>query len=184
MSNISRQVTSMPKDEHKGEHICLSFQEPFATYIATGQKTVECRSKRKSTPVKDLVVCASKTPSEYEHIPGLVYGYAIGLVDLVDCVPFSAEHYSPAMMTWGGDGNYAWILENPRLIKPFPVHATAGFFYVKDKPQVIATVPRSYRRCVLPFAYRDGTRDGKKIEDLVIESLFGDRSLAFEIFQP
>lgn len=173
----------MTTAEHKGEHICLSFQEPFATYIATGLKTVECRSKRKSTPIKDLIVCASKTPSNYEKIPGLVYGYAIGIVDVVDCVPFSDEHYGPAMMTWGGGGQYAWILENPRLIKPFPVHATAGFFYVKDKPQVITAAPRSYRRCVLPFAYRDESHEGKKLEDTVIESLFGNRSLAFEIFQ-
>jgi len=94
---------------------CLSFQQPYASYIVTGVKTAEFRSKKVNTPIRDLVVCASKTPKAFPYyIAGHAYGMAIGMVDVVDCV--------------GMPGDHAWKLENPRLIKPFEVHATAGFF--------------------------------------------------------
>ena len=134
---------------------CLSFQEPYASYIATGVKDAEFRSKKVNVPIVDLVVCASKTPKAYlDHIPGLAYGMAIGMVDVVECVDTGQER--------------AWKLENPRLIKPFPVHATAGFFYVADTPEVIPNTPEPYQEHVLPLCFR-GDRE---LEDEIIASLF------------
>lgn len=138
---------------------CLSFQEPYASYIATGVKDAEFRSKKVNVPIIDLVVCASKTPKAFlDHIPGLAYGMAIGMVDVVECVDTGQER--------------AWKLENPRLIKPFPVHATAGFFYVADIPEVIPNTPESYREHVLPLCFR-GDRE---FEDEIIASLFSAES--------
>ena len=133
--------------EHAGSK-ALSFQEPWATGIMLGKKTVECRSKNIKTPVRNLVVCASKTPTQYYPILGLVYGYAIGLVDIVDCVPFAREHLRGALMDeMPGPNDHAWILENSRPIKPFPVHASAGFWYVEDPIKLVKiSTPKDYLR--------------------------------------
>ena len=122
----------------------LAFQEPWATLIATGAKVHEFRSREIKTPVKDLVVCASKTARDYKPIPGLCYGKAIALVDVTKC-----------MRTTDG---CIWWLENPRLIRPFDVHATASFFYVQDVVEAIPTSEQAYREVVLPHAL-DGSAD-------------------------
>lgn len=163
----------------KGNTKCLSFQEPYASFIVAGQKAIECRSRKINTPIKNLVVCSSKTPSIFEPIPGLTYGYAIGLVDVVDCVPISAEHIDAAMIDGMPDGEaYAWVLENPRMIKPFPVHASANFYYVDEAPEAINQSKEEYREKVLPKAYR-GDAD---FEECVIDALFGNHNLIEQIF--
>lgn len=132
----------------------LAFQEPYATLITLGLKTVECRSKKVKEPIKDLVVCASKTARIFYPIPTLVYGYAIGLVDVVDCVPFTKKHLEQAMMTQMPEkDSYAWILENPRMIKPFEVKASVGFFNTDHSIDVIPTDKDNYRKYFLPLAY-------------------------------
>lgn len=132
----------------------LSFQEPYPTLITLGYKTVECRSKRVKEPIKDLVVCASKTARIFYPLPAFVYGYAIGLVDVVDCVPFTRKHLEEAMMTQMPEkDSFAWILENARMIKPFPVKATVGFFSIDDEPGVIETTEENYRKHFLPIAH-------------------------------
>ena len=100
---------------HEGMR-ALAFQQPWATLIATGVKRHEFRSWAIKTPVKDLVVCASKTPRDFEPIPGLCYGKAIALVDVVKCARSIDDNI--------------WWLENPRLIRPFDVHASAAFFSI------------------------------------------------------
>ena len=133
---------------------CLSFQEPFASFIVSGVKDAEFRSKKVNAPIRNLVVCASKTPRVNPSIPGLAYGFAIGMVDVVECV--------------GVDGDHVWKLESPRLIKPFEVHATAGFFYVADVPEVIPNNADSYREYVLPHCFRGASGD----EEAIIAALF------------
>ena len=62
------------------------------------------------------------------------------MVDVVECV----EAY----------GKHAWKLVNPRLIKPFKVHATASFFYSANIPEVIPNNEESYREFILPHCFR------------------------------
>lgn len=142
----------------------LAFQEPWATLIATGFKTHEYRSREIKTPVKDLVVCASKTAKLYEPIPGLCYGKAIALVDVTKC-----------MRTTDG---YIWWLENPRLIKPFDVRATASFFYVQDEVVVLPNNREAYEEVILPQA--------QKGEDdeiaYFLDACFGDREALMYAF--
>ncbi len=160
----------------------LSFQEPFATLIATGAKTVECRSRKINTPVKDLVVCSSKTPNMFAPIPGLTYGYAIGLVDIVECVPFTRKHLDPAFMSFMPSGtDNAWVLENARLIKPFPVKATASFYYVQEKPEVIPCTPDAYRKFVLPYALKPNA-DERDFVDALIDAIFNDTEALYDVF--
>ena len=146
-------------------HKALAFQEPWATLIATGVKRNEYRSRRINTPVRNLVVCASKTAKSFDYVPGLVYGKAVGLVDVIGCDP-------------DGQGGWIWRLENARLVEPFDVHATAGFFYVDDQPSIIEGGPDAYRHSVLPQAER-GTSG--EIND-TLQAVFGNRRVLRRIF--
>lgn len=66
-------------------YTCLSVEQPFASAIAEGLKTVEVRSWR--TAYRGLIVICS-TAKNYqldgEILPG---GVALGTVELVDCRP-------------------------------------------------------------------------------------------------
>lgn len=138
------------------EHKALSFQEPYATLVALGLKTVECRTRRLKEPIKNLVVCASKTARIFYPLPGFVYGYAIGLVDVVDCVAFAKAHLKASMMSEMPEKeSFAWILENARLIKPFPVKASVGFFKVDEDLEAIKTNEANYRKHFLPIAHHE-----------------------------
>ena len=159
----------------------LSFQEPSAMMIVAGAKTVECRSRKITAPVKNLVVCASKTASLFYPIPGLPYGYAIGLVDVVDCVPFEKKHLGAAMMTeMPKDGSYAWILENARMIEPFKVRASASFFYVGYKVVKVPTTLESYRKHILPIVQKPDDDDGSI--EFIEEAFFKNNDLLKSAF--
>jgi hypothetical protein len=163
-------------------HKALSFQEPYAMMIATGIKSVECRSRKITAPIRNLVVCASKTASLFYPIPGLPYGYAIGLVDVADCVPFEKKHLEAAMMTnMPKDGSYAWILENARMIEPFKVHASASFFYINDNLVEIPTTIDSYQEFIVPSAQRPDDDDDSI--DFVGEAFFKSKGLLKSAFE-
>lgn len=159
---------------------CLSFQQPYAAMIALGIKTVECRTRKVKAPIKDLVVCASKTSRIFGAIPALPYGYAMALVDVVDCVPFTKEHLNAAMMSQMPDeGSYAYLLENPRLIIPHPVHASASFFYEDFEPQIIESTTESYREHVLPIS-QDGPEE---IKEDILYLLFESSDELWDVFE-
>lgn len=92
----------------------LSIWPEYATEIAQGWKTVEFRTW-KTDYRGDLVICSSSRKQK-----GFVSAHALCLVELVDIVPFGYEHLEAAGMNWVEEG-FAWILENPRMIKPVPV---------------------------------------------------------------
>lgn len=148
--------------------------------IAAGVKTVECRSRSIHAPIRDLVICASKTAKIFAPIPGYVYGYAIGLVDVTDCVPFVKKHLKPAMMTGMPEkDSYAYILENARLIEPVPVHASASFFYTDFTPSVIRVNREDYEKFVLPAAFRGDPDE----EDSMLDCLFNDPKDLWDVFE-
>lgn len=154
----------------------LSFQEPYAMLIAIGAKTVECRSRKINVPIKNLVVCASKTASLFYPIPGLPYGYAVGLVDVVDCVPFEKKHLDAAMMPDMPErDSYAWVLENARMIEPFKIRASASFFHVDGEVKEIPTTLESYERHIMPIAQK--ADDGDDSIEFVEEAFFENRDL-------
>ena len=153
---MARRATAGKRAAHEGTK-ALAFQEPWATLIATGVKTHEYRSRDIKTPVKDMVVCASKTPRDYEPIPGLCYGKAIALVDVR-----STREYL---------GGWVWFLENPRLIRPFEVHASASFFYVQDKIEVIPNDRETYDEIILPHAQQGDPDEASYF----LDACFGDR---------
>jgi len=52
------------------------------------------------------------------------------------------------------------------------VHATAGFFYVSNIPEIIPSTEEAYREHVLPLCFRGSTAE----EDAIIASLFSAKS--------
>lgn len=93
----------------------LSIHPVYAMCIVTGQKTVECRSW--TTNYRgDILICSTAKKEK-----GTIPGHALGVVTLEDIVPFQRKHLKGAMMNNFSPEDYAWILTNPRVIKPFPV---------------------------------------------------------------
>jgi len=108
----------------------LSVQQPWASLIAHGGKTIETRTYHH--PYRGpLVICASKLPQKpwpdgiarrsesYYH-----YGCAVCVCDMVDCRPL--RQIDSQWAGFGGDlidtaGRWAWVLKNIRPIDPVPV---------------------------------------------------------------
>ena len=110
---------SVPKKEEGSSKVvtmkALSIHPVYAMSIVTGQKTVECRSW--TTNYRgDILICSTAKKEK-----GTIPGHALGVVTLEDIVPFQRKHLKGAMMNNFSPEDYAWILTNPRVIKPFPV---------------------------------------------------------------
>ena len=104
----------------------LTVQNPSAMQIWGGRKTVEHRTWNTDYRGDILITSSSK------KVRNCVCGYALCVVRLADVVPFTKEHVIPAGYLPSNasavmidrypfmDG-YAWILEDVRPIKPFPI---------------------------------------------------------------
>lgn len=108
----------------------LSVQQPYASMIAIGTKKIEFRS----WPIEyrgSLLICSSASPKikapalEEEGLPAvdLPAGFALCIVDLVDCRPRKKQ------------GGYAWFLKNPREIMPFRVKGRQRIFNLEVTPE-------------------------------------------------
>ena len=158
---------------------CLSFQQPYAAMIAVGAKTVECRSRRIKTPVKDLVICASKTAKIFYPIPGLVYGYAKKKENITKKKKKKKKHLHDAVVSWTTtSGCDAGIPEHPRMIRPQPVKASASFFYTDFTPEILEPTRAAYEKYLLPLA-RTGEAD--EVED-TLHMLFEKQKELWDAF--
>ena len=95
----------------------LSIHPYFALGIFFLEKTVECRSW--TTNYRgDFIVCSTAKKFK-DTIPS----HALCVVTLKDVVPLQRKHLKDALMSddCSVEGQYAWILDNVRVIKPFPV---------------------------------------------------------------
>ena len=93
----------------------LSLLPEWAAAICDGLKTVEWRTW-KTDYRGELLICASS-----RKLKGLISGHALCMVNLVDVVPFTKKHLNGALMDFMPEpAGYAWIIDNVRLIKPFP----------------------------------------------------------------
>lgn len=113
----------------------LSVKQPYAEYIASGEKTIEVRSK----PTKyrgEIVICSSKDGRPSENAPG--YGCTLAKVELYDCKPLSMltpEEWEktklPQDMMERYKSNatgYGWFLRNPTQLKHVPIRGQLGIF--------------------------------------------------------
>lgn len=93
--------------------------------IAHGEKTIEVRSWKTSIRGR-IVLCASKNPA------GKYAGAAFALAEIADIRPLEPDD---AKYTGGfyASGLFAWVLQNVRCFRPFPVSGRPGFFRVDTK---------------------------------------------------
>ena len=126
----------------------LSFRQPWASLIVSGQKTIEWRSW--TTKFRgDLLVCSTvrgdaryywylesiKDKAEKEEAKRkMPLGFAVGIVTIASVRTFLSSDRNAA---WWADGEklpdspgFAWVLKNPREIEPFPVKGKMSFFNV------------------------------------------------------
>jgi hypothetical protein len=102
----------------------LSIKQPWANMIASGEKTIETRTWQTKHRGRLLIV-SSKEPN---IAPA---GYALAVVELVDCRPMSVLDEAHARCD-KYDGAYSWVLENASVVKPFPVRGQPSIFEVDD----------------------------------------------------
>ena len=81
----------------------LTVHPVYAMCIVGGQKTVECRTWKTSYR-GPILICSSA-----KKFHGSIPGHALGVVDLVDVVPFKREHIKPSMEDGMIYDAYAWI---------------------------------------------------------------------------
>lgn len=98
----------------------LSVHPYFAMSIVVGIKTVELRTW-KTEYRGDILICSTA-----KKCHGTIPSHALGVVTLADIVPFNRKKHLEAADVKPGELNknfegFAWILENPRIIKPVPV---------------------------------------------------------------
>ena len=134
----------------------LSVKQPYAGYIATGEKQIEVRSK----PTKyrgQLLICASRDGKPSDDAPG--YGCTLAFVELYGCMPLSeltdkqlAQTKLPANIVQElktkGRG-WGWMFRNPRRVIEFPVKGQLGIFNLVYTKDVIIPYPEHLNRPVV-----------------------------------
>lgn len=100
----------------------ISIKEPWASMIAHGEKTIEARSWKTSIRGR-IVLCASKNPD------GKYAGQAFALAEIAEIRPLEPDD---AKYTGGfyEPGHFAWVLQNVRRFRPFPVVGMPGIFKI------------------------------------------------------
>lgn len=95
----------------------LSILPKYAMQIAREEKVEEYRTW-KTDYRGPLLICSSN----HSGVPGSIPGHAICVVDLVD-------------IRKDGEKDYAWILDDVRLIKPVPVKGKLHIYDVDIEPE-------------------------------------------------
>ena len=96
----------------------LSIKQPWANLIAAGKKTIERRTWTTSYRGPLLIISSKRPPIE----PA---GYAVAIVDLVDCRPMTPDDEKAACCPIY-ENAVAWVLCNVCVIEPFPVKGQRG----------------------------------------------------------
>lgn len=111
----------------------LSLEPVFALKVLAGLKTVECRSW-KTDYRGDILICSTA-----KHITGTIPGHALCIVRLADIVPFTRKHLEAAQMSASDykQGQYAWMLEDLRFVKPFPVKGKLSLWECEEDITVL-----------------------------------------------
>lgn len=110
----------------------ISLWPEWAHLIFCGFKSIEVRTWKISAP-RELLLCTSK--QKYKYFPG---GYAVGIMKVADCVPFTEEHLEGAWMLpeeMPTKPSYAWMLDWFSPIKPFPVKGKVSIYNVDKDPE-------------------------------------------------
>jgi len=103
----------------------LMVRQPYATWIINGEKTLEWRSWR--TDYRGpLAICTpqKQSPELIAYLNGKAkedgfssadfpLGVALGIVELIDCIPFLPEYLESAKMTHiPAPSGWAWVMKS------------------------------------------------------------------------
>lgn len=103
----------------------LSIKEPWASLIASREKSIETRTWKTNHRGR-LLLCASQKPK------GTFSGMAFAVVDLIDCRPMTkADEKAACCKVY--PGAWSWVLGEVRLIIPFPMKGQLNIFEVTLK---------------------------------------------------
>jgi len=101
----------------------ISLHQPWASMIVQGSKTIETRTWY-TEHVGDLLIVSTQKP----ELPGFLCGYALCVVNLIDCRKMTIEDQSGARVKWRDD-LWAWVLNDIRpVIEPFRVRGYQGIY--------------------------------------------------------
>lgn len=115
----------------------LSVQQPWATLLVEGVKSIEVRSW-----VTDhrgpLVICASAAPKNVfwrdpvDHVHRLMHaGCIIGIVDLLNCRPMTQADEEASLCAYT-EGAWAWVVRTVSFCRPDRISGRLGLFDVPD----------------------------------------------------
>jgi hypothetical protein len=133
----------------------LSVQQPWATFIAQGWKTIEVRTWRTDYRGPLLIAASQggKLPASVTHIEEegisihMPRGVALCVVDLLDIRPLRLADAKAANLEpedLHADG-WAWLLGNPRAVEPIPIKGKLSLYDTPDE-LIRAQPPATHRR--------------------------------------
>lgn len=119
----------------------MSVKQPWATWIATGQKTVEMRSWKTDYRGPILICASSQRDMDFEKLDQEQFplGCTVCVVNLTDVSPMTATMADAAMPFEDNSGlkdedfcGYGWTLAEPKVaVPPFPVKGKLHFYDVE-----------------------------------------------------
>lgn len=118
----------------------LSIHPYYAMAIAAGAKEIEVRTWR--TDYRgEILICS--TAKKYH---GTIPGHALAVATIKDVVPFEKKHLEKALMLKEDfkPGLFAWVLENNRLIKPFPVKGKLSLWDFTEEEKIDFIPPEEW----------------------------------------
>lgn len=119
----------------------ISIKQPWASLVAAGHKTIECRTWKTSYR-GPLLICSSK--GDFEINDGLIApgGMALGVVELVDILPMTKADLEKTFLPkdWHADAlkGYAWHLKKLYEIIPFSVKGKLNLFEIDAEMQKLS----------------------------------------------
>ena len=130
----------------------LSIRQPWASLVAAGLKTVECRTW-KTKYRGPLLICSSK--GDFEINDGMIApgGMALGVVELVDIAPMVEADLEAAYLPteWHEDAlkGFAWHMKKLYEIKPFPIKGKLNIYNVDIEERALERLPPEFQdHCV------------------------------------
>ena len=155
----------------------ISVRQPWASFLAGGGKSVECRTWRCNYR-GPLLICSRK--GDYPINDGLIApgGMGLGVVELVDVRPMT-EADVPAAMLFDDDvedalKGFAWHVKPLYEVIPFPVKGKLNFFEVDD--DLLKRLPDGYEdHC--DYMYQQGLRWKDEDDPLTLEEFLEQQGL-------
>ena len=118
----------------------LSIHPYYAMAIAAGAKEIEVRSWK--TDFRGDVLICSTAKKYHDTIPS----HALAVATIKDVIPFEKKHLEKALMLNKDyvPGLFAWVLENNRIIEPFPIKGKLSLWNFDEEEKIKYIPPEKW----------------------------------------